>query len=118
MKWLVWHIFFIAVVIFPAHGTFSFPDCTNGPLKSTPVCDSTKDPATRAQSLIQMFTDDELIQNGDNASPGVPRLGLPPYEWWSEALVSPSTATSSLNDPCISVAWRRTQSWCGICALG
>ncbi|KAG6820598.1 hypothetical protein H0H93_014514 [Arthromyces matolae] len=66
--------------------TYSFPDCVNGPLNSSVVCDSTKDPATRARDLISLFTVDELIQNTDNLSPGVPRLGLPSYQWWSEAL--------------------------------
>jgi beta-D-xylosidase 4 len=66
---------------------YSFPDCTDGPLKSTVVCDTSKDSATRARALIQMFTDEELTQNTDNVSPGVPRLGVPSYQWWSEALV-------------------------------
>lgn len=66
---------------------YSFPDCVNGPLKSNAVCDPTKDPATRAKAVISLFTDDELIANTVNLSPGVPRLGLPSYEWWSEALV-------------------------------
>ncbi|KAF9452025.1 glycoside hydrolase family 3 protein [Macrolepiota fuliginosa MF-IS2] len=69
-----------------AQFNYSFPDCTNGPLSSTVVCDATQDPATRAKALIQMFTDEELTQNTDNVSPGVPRLGLPSYQWWSEAL--------------------------------
>lgn len=69
-----------------AQFNFSFPDCANGPLKSTIVCNTAKDAATRAHALIQMFTDEELIRNTDNVSPGVPRLGIPPYQWWSEAL--------------------------------
>ncbi|KXN86330.1 putative exo-1,4-beta-xylosidase bxlB [Leucoagaricus sp. SymC.cos] len=69
-----------------AQFNFTFPDCTNGPLRSNVVCDTSKDPATRARTLIQMFTDEELILNTDNVSPGVPRLGIPPYQWWSEAL--------------------------------
>ncbi|KAJ3563995.1 hypothetical protein NP233_g8585 [Leucocoprinus birnbaumii] len=69
-----------------AQFNYSFPDCANGPLKSTVVCDTSKSPATRARALIQMFTDEELTQNTDNVSPGVPRLGVPSYQWWSEAL--------------------------------
>jgi len=65
---------------------YSFPDCVDGPLNSTTVCDTSKDPATRARALIEMLTDEELIQNTDNGSDGVPRLGLPSYQWWSEAL--------------------------------
>jgi len=33
-----------------------------------------------------LFTLSEKINNTQNASPGVPRLGLPTYEWWNEAL--------------------------------
>jgi len=69
-----------------AQFSYSFPDCVDGPLKSTTVCDTSKDPATRARALIKMFTDEELIQNTDNGSAGVPRLGVPSYQWWSEAL--------------------------------
>ncbi|KAG6843961.1 hypothetical protein H0H87_011383 [Tephrocybe sp. NHM501043] len=65
---------------------FSFPDCATGLLKSNAVCDTTKDAATRAKAVIAQFTVDELIANTDSLSPGVPRLGLPSYEWWSEAL--------------------------------
>jgi hypothetical protein len=35
-----------------------------------------------------MFNATELISNTDNSAAGVARLGLPPYMWWSEALVS------------------------------
>ncbi|EIW53941.1 glycoside hydrolase family 3 protein [Trametes versicolor FP-101664 SS1] len=65
---------------------YGFPDCVNGPLKSNAVCDITKDPITRATALIGLWTDEELTSNTVNASPGVPRLGLPAYNWWSEGL--------------------------------
>jgi hypothetical protein len=67
---------------------YSFPNCVNGPLKNNAVCDPTKDSVTRAKAVIQLFTVEELINNTVNTSPGIPRLGLPNYEWWSEALVS------------------------------
>ncbi|KAF8974417.1 glycoside hydrolase family 3 protein [Flammula alnicola] len=66
--------------------TYSFPDCTAAPLKGNAVCDTSKDATTRAQAIISLFTVDELINNTVNLSPGVPRLGLPSYQWWSEAL--------------------------------
>ncbi|KAG5715228.1 putative exo-1,4-beta-xylosidase bxlB [Termitomyces sp. T112] len=65
---------------------YTFPDCVNGPLRSNAVCNRTQDVATRAKALISMFTDDELMANTVNLSPGVSRLGLPGYQWWSEAL--------------------------------
>ena len=69
---------------------YGFPDCTAAPLKGNAVCDVTKDPITRATALIDLWTDTELLNNTVNSSPGVPRLGLPAYNWWSEALVSDS----------------------------
>jgi beta-D-xylosidase 4 len=63
-----------------------FPDCVNGPLKSNGVCDARLDAVSRAHALIAEFTSDEKIANLNNAAPGVSRLGLPSYEWWSEAL--------------------------------
>ncbi len=36
--------------------------------------------------LVAAFTTEEKVANTGDKSPGVPRLGLPPYEWWSEAL--------------------------------
>ncbi|SMQ50067.1 unnamed protein product [Zymoseptoria tritici ST99CH_1A5] len=63
-----------------------FPDCQNGPLKNNTVCDFTADPLTRATALIAAFTIEEKINNTGSTAPGVPRLGLPAYTWWQEAL--------------------------------
>ncbi|ESZ91881.1 glycoside hydrolase family 3 protein [Sclerotinia borealis F-4128] len=63
-----------------------FPDCVNGPLANNTVCDTTVDPYTRATALVALFTLTEKINNTGNTSPGVSRIGLPPYEWWNEAL--------------------------------
>jgi beta-D-xylosidase 4 len=67
---------------------YSFPDCEGGPLASNAVCNTALDPITRATSLVELFTVPELINNTINTSPGVPRLALPAYQWWSEALVN------------------------------
>lgn len=63
-----------------------FPDCENGPLKNNTVCDKSADPLTRATALIKAFTLEEKLNNTGSVSPGVPRLGLPVYQWWQEAL--------------------------------
>ncbi|XHG07498.1 hypothetical protein AWENTII_010640 [Aspergillus wentii] len=65
---------------------FTFPDCENGPLSKTLVCDTSADPHDRAADLISLFTFEELVNNTGNNAPGVPRLGLPPYQVWTEAL--------------------------------
>ncbi|PMD13033.1 glycoside hydrolase family 3 protein [Hyaloscypha hepaticicola] len=66
--------------------TADFPDCVNGPLANNTVCNVKADPYTRATALVSLFTFDEKISNTQNSSPGVPRIGLPPYQWWNEAL--------------------------------
>lgn len=62
------------------------PNCTVDPLCSNPVCDTSLDPLTRAKGLVDAMTFAEKVQNTQNGSPGAPRLGLPAYQWWSEAL--------------------------------
>ncbi|KAL4807889.1 glycoside hydrolase superfamily [Aspergillus unguis] len=64
----------------------SFPDCENGPLSETPVCDKTLDARSRAEALISLFTFEELVNNTGNTNLGVSRLGLPNYQVWGEAL--------------------------------
>ncbi|KZV27981.1 putative beta-D-xylosidase 6-like [Dorcoceras hygrometricum] len=53
---------------------------------SYPFCNASLSTNSRAQFLVSLLTLDEKIQQlSDNAS-AVPRLGIPPYEWWSESL--------------------------------
>ncbi|KAJ5259586.1 hypothetical protein N7478_012567 [Penicillium angulare] len=63
-----------------------FPDCKTGPLKSTLVCDTSATPHDRAAALISLFTFEELVNSTGNDIPAIPRLGLPPYQVWSEGL--------------------------------
>jgi len=63
-----------------------FPDCKSGPLSSTAACNTSTNSYERAQALISLFTLEELIVNTQNNAPGVPRLGLPNYQVWNEAL--------------------------------
>ena len=64
----------------------TFPDCTTGPLSQNAVCDTSLDAATRAKALVAALLFDEKINNTQNGAPGVPRLGIPPYNWWNEGL--------------------------------
>ncbi|KAJ4849733.1 putative beta-D-xylosidase 6 [Turnera subulata] len=57
----------------PHHHSFTF--CN----KSLPI-------TTRAQSLISLLTLQEKIKQLSNNASGIPRLGIPAYEWWSESL--------------------------------
>lgn len=49
-------------------------------------CDKTLPYSTRAKNLVASMTLTEKTQQLGNHAQGVPRLGLPPYNWWSEAL--------------------------------
>lgn len=63
-----------------------FPDCASGPLSGTAVCNQSLPASDRAFALVSLMTLDELVNNTVNTSPGVPRLGLPPYQVWNELL--------------------------------
>ncbi|XP_028767709.1 probable beta-D-xylosidase 5 [Neltuma alba] len=51
-----------------------------------PFCDTSLPYATRAADLVSRLTLQEKAQQLVNSAAGIPRLGVPPYEWWSEAL--------------------------------
>ncbi|CAF0962663.1 unnamed protein product [Didymodactylos carnosus] len=63
-----------------------FPDCQKGPLAAYPICDASLSYRVRAMDLISRMTTTEKITQMVNTAPAIERLGLPGYEWWSEAL--------------------------------
>ncbi|KAI0392250.1 glycoside hydrolase family 3 protein [Xylariaceae sp. FL0594] len=65
-----------------------FPDCVSGPAALTKnlVCDTTAKPADRASAFIKAWNTTEKLVNLVNAAQGTSRIGVPSYEWWSEAL--------------------------------
>ncbi|CEL10075.1 Putative Exo-1,4-beta-xylosidase xlnD [Aspergillus calidoustus] len=71
----------------------SFPDCTSGPLSQNLVCDRSASPHARATALVSLFTFEELVNNTGNTGFGVPRLNLPNYQVWGEALHGVGRAT-------------------------
>ncbi|KAF1959787.1 glycoside hydrolase [Byssothecium circinans] len=68
-----------------AHG-YQFPDCVNGPLARNLICDTNASPPDRAAALVSILTLEEKFPQLIDQAPGVPRIGLPAYEWWGEAL--------------------------------
>ncbi|KAF2015354.1 glycoside hydrolase family 3 protein [Aaosphaeria arxii CBS 175.79] len=60
--------------------------CVSGPLAKNDVCDMGLDPARRAAALVEAMTIQEKLVNLVDHSQGAQRLGLPKYDWWSEAL--------------------------------
>ncbi|KAL2271342.1 hypothetical protein VTJ83DRAFT_713 [Remersonia thermophila] len=85
MKLLLGWKLAIAVAVRGAVG-LEYPDCINGPLANSTVCDVTASPADRAAALVKLMSVAEKLDNLVDMAKGVPRLGLPPYAWWSEAL--------------------------------
>ncbi|XP_047982962.1 beta-xylosidase/alpha-L-arabinofuranosidase 1-like [Salvia hispanica] len=77
-------------------------DVANNPgLKNLSFCDPSLDVQARVSDLVSRLTLPEKIGWLVNAAKGVPRLGIPNYEWWSEALhgvsnVGPGTRFTSL----------------------
>ena len=76
----------IALLNFALQAAAEFPDCSNGPalLRSNLVCNTTAPFGARASAIIAAMTLEEKINNTGSTSPGVPRLGLPAYQWWQE----------------------------------
>lgn len=48
--------------------------------------DSTQPIDVRTRDLVSRMTLEEKASMLSNSTPGVPRLGIPKYDWWSEAL--------------------------------
>lgn len=49
-------------------------------------CDQSLSYDVRAKDLVDQMTLLEKVQQIGDKATGVPRLGLPAYNWWSEAL--------------------------------
>ena len=64
----------------------SFPDCKSGPLSKFPICDQSLPSRERAADLVSRMTTAEKITQMITSAAAIPRLGLPKFQWWSEAL--------------------------------
>ena len=51
-----------------------FPDCDNGPLAGTAVCNTSVPAYQRASALVSMMTLEEVVNNTVNTAPGVPEV--------------------------------------------
>ncbi|ETS75423.1 hypothetical protein PFICI_12367 [Pestalotiopsis fici W106-1] len=70
----------------PTFAVLTRPNCSSLPLASNDVCNTSLPPSQRAAALTAAMTIDEKVGNLLNNASGAPRLGVPEYEWWSEAL--------------------------------
>ncbi|KAL2904114.1 putative beta-D-xylosidase 6 [Bienertia sinuspersici] len=57
----------------------------NLPHNLYPFCNTSLPLSTRSQSLLSLLTLPEKISYLCNNFSGIPRLGIPPYQWWSES---------------------------------
>lgn len=73
----------------------------NATLADFPFCNASLAARDRVEDLLARLTLEEKIGNLVNKATAVPGLGIPSYEWWSEALhgisyVGPGTHFSDL----------------------
>ena len=60
--------------------------CDQAPLKGTAGCDTSASFDDRAAALVAALHTDEKVALFSNGAGAVPRLNIPKYQWWSEAL--------------------------------
>lgn len=61
-------------------------DSSNPSTKFFPFCKTSLPIKKRVHDLVSRLTLDEKISQLVNTAPSIPRLGIPAYQWWSEAL--------------------------------
>ena len=61
-------------------------DTTNPRTKFFPFCNLNLTITQRAKDIVSRLTLDEKISQLVNTAPAIPRLGIPSYQWWNEAL--------------------------------
>src|SRR3954469_5302139 len=72
----------------PLRALLSFVACvlSMSAFAADPYRDPTQPIETRVQDLVARLTLEEKASLLKNTTPGVPRLGIPKYDWWNEAL--------------------------------
>ncbi len=83
--WCLLILFVLAAVSINGQ-TGNFPDCKSGPLSTFPICDPSLPSNQRAVDLVSRMTTSEKITQMTQAAAAIPRLGIPAYQWVSEAL--------------------------------
>ena len=54
--------------------------------KSFPMGDTRLPSEQRVNDVVSRLTLEEKVKQMLNATPAIPRLGIPAYEWWNEVL--------------------------------
>ncbi|CAM8942411.1 unnamed protein product [Rhodiola kirilowii] len=70
------------------HSSTPFFSCspTDPKTKTLPFCNQSLSISTRARDLVSRLTLDEKIAQLVSSAEAIPRLSVPKFEWWSEAL--------------------------------
>ncbi|XP_028771881.1 probable beta-D-xylosidase 7 [Neltuma alba] len=82
-------LFLLSEAVAPAEFTQSPPfacDWSNPATRSYPFCNARLSVSRRAQDLVSRLSLDEKLAQLVNNAPPIPRLGIPAYQWWNEAL--------------------------------
>ncbi|WVZ88565.1 hypothetical protein U9M48_035070 [Paspalum notatum var. saurae] len=69
-----------------AAGSPPFSCGASSPSRGLPFCNTKLPAAQRAADLVSRLTPAEAASQLGDIAAGVPRLGVPPYKWWNEAL--------------------------------
>lgn len=77
-------VFFLLLLICLVYGQTR--PCQSTRTKSLPFCDSNLSFSNRVQDVINRLNFDEKVRLMSYNNTAVPRLDIPFYEWWSEAL--------------------------------
>ncbi|WCJ44508.1 Glycosyl hydrolase family protein [Euphorbia peplus] len=84
------HILLVVVSIFILKVNSAEPpyscESSNPSSSSYLFCKTTLPISQRVKDLVSRLTLDEKISQLVNDAPSIPRLGIPAYQWWSEAL--------------------------------
>lgn len=95
MDWKCWVCAIVAVITVTALRCEAAESYVCDPVKFAKMgldinqytfCDSTLGFEERARDLVSRMTLSEKVEQMGSNSTGVPRIGLPKYTWWSEAL--------------------------------
>jgi beta-glucosidase len=63
---------------------------------NAPYMDPTLSPERRAADLVSRMTLEEKVLQMQNSAPAIPRLGIPVYNWWNEALHGVATGRATV----------------------
>jgi xylan 1,4-beta-xylosidase len=65
-----------------ASGQFNW--CQSAPQSSWPICDMSASISDRTADIVSRLTIADKIQALNTATPNLPSINLPAFNWWSE----------------------------------